>query len=176
MKKINELAKNVIEKHPIFVFLLFIAHIVEIIKLIVEIIKSTFEIKVMETTNTALDLVKDFNWIDFFTQFIIVLALYLVLKAYFKLKNDVRVMVTEINNGFKIVTDNTNDLGRILNNKIHYLSFYMENKNLDDDSYIKKLNDEGFSKEDLEEIKIDETFLKQNGNKLLPRTVINKKK
>lgn len=74
----------------------------------------------------------------------------------------------------EVTTNNLNDSHRILSTKIHYLSFYMENKNLDDDSYIKKLHDSGFSKDDLEEMGISDDFIKKNNDKLLPRNIINK--
>jgi len=43
-------------------------------------------------------------------------------------------------------------------------------------AFIKKLNSAGFSKEDLEEIGVDESFLKENATKLLSKKVIDNTK
>ena len=74
----------------------------------------------------------------------------------------------------EVTTTNLNDSHRELDTKIRYLNFYIDNKNLDDENYIKKLHDAGFSKDDLEEIGISDDFIRKNKEKLLPRNVINK--
>ena len=79
-----------------------------------------------------------------------------------------KFLINGINGISSEITDNLNDLSRILNTKIKYVDFRIENNGLDNDAYIKKLHSEGFSKEDLEEIGVNDAFLKQNKVKLLP--------
>lgn len=74
------------------------------------------------------------------------------------------------------MTDNLNELARITDNKIRYIDLKVEYPSLPDNEFIKKLHNIGLSKEDLQEIGVNETFLKQNENKLLPRSVIEKYK
>lgn len=111
---------------------------------------------------------------------VVTVILYFILRAFLKMKKEADESNTywleSINTISQQLTDNLNDSARILNTKIRYVDFRLENKSLDNDNYIKKLHNSGFSKEDLQEIGVDETFIKQNSNKLLPRTVIEKYK
>lgn len=146
------------------------------------------------------EIISSFNWFDFITQVIIVFILYKVLKSYNKTKNEIKTLndnyeiklnlinqnwkdaintsnehwFKEISNINTIITNNLNDAYRILNLKISYIDFRLENKDLNNDEYIKLLHSEGFSKEDLQEIGVNHKFMETNNNKLLPRVVIEK--
>ncbi len=85
-----------------------------------------------------------------------------------------KFLIRYVNNISNQLTDNLNELSRILNTKIRYVDFEKENKGLDNEAYIKKLHDFGFSFDDLKEIGVDDVFLNQNKEKLLPRKVIEK--
>lgn len=92
----------------------------------------------------------------------------LIMYALFKL------LVSYIQNVSSELTKNLNDLSRVLDNKIRYVDFEKDNKDLDNDTYIQKLHNNGFSLEDLKEIGVDDVFLKNNEDKLLPKNVIEK--
>ena len=85
-----------------------------------------------------------------------------------------KFLIRYINNISAQLTNNLNELSRILNTKIRYVDFEKENKGLDNKSYIKKLHDWVFSFDDLKEIGVDDVFLNQNKEKLLPRKVVEK--
>ncbi len=176
MKQVFANLKRRIENNLIFIFLLFSAKSVEVFVLLKEIYQKMKLTITEPQTKAVWELICNFNWVDFCTQFIIILALYLILKRYVKIKNGLGVMVTEINDGFTQITDNVYKSESILNTKIRYVDFRITNKDLDNDKYLQKLHSEGFSKEDLIEIGVDEKFLEQNKDKLLPRTVIEKYK
>lgn len=114
--------------------------------------------------------------------FICTIILFKVLRSYKKLKKDminhINYISEELTKNMNIMgnelNDNFNNSNRILHNKIHYMDLYLANKHLTNDELIKKINDGGFSKEDLEEIGVNDEFLNSNKSKLLPRKVISK--
>ena len=85
-----------------------------------------------------------------------------------------RFLIRYVNNISSELTNNLNYLSRVLDTQIRYVDFEKENKGLDNETYIKKLHEWGFSIEDLQEICVDDIFLKQNKEKLLPRKVVEK--
>ena len=111
---------------------------------------------------------------------IISIILYFVLKAFFKVKKEAdesnKYWMEVITDVSRQLTDNINDSASILNTKINYTNFCIVNIDLDDDAFVNKLRVDGFSKEDLEEIKVDKEFIRQHKNKLLPRSVMKKYK
>lgn len=83
-------------------------------------------------------------------------------------------LFNQIDNATKELTSNLNAAYKTLDTKIRYVDFRFENRELDNDDFIKKLHLRGFSKEDLEDIGVDKEFLEKNNDKLLPRSVIEK--
>lgn len=187
MQKIIKSIKN----NPVFIFLLFTSQIIGIVRLIIQI---TNNYKMMW------NIISSFNWFDFITQFIILFILYRVLKSYNKTKNEIQTLsescekridlinqnwkdainksndhwFKEINSINTTITNNLNEAYRILNLKISYIDFRLENRNLNNDEYIKLLNSKGFSKEDLKDVGVNNKFMETYNDKLLPRIVIEK--
>jgi hypothetical protein len=95
---------------------------------------------------------------------ILSVIMYSVFKLLIKYINDISIENTK----------NLNQISRVLDNKIRYVDFEKDNKHLDNDAYIKKLHSAGFSIEDLDEIGVNEDFINQNKDKLLPSIVIKK--
>lgn len=142
-------------------------------------------LKQIPMNTTLSEYYSHYDWFGFAVQIIVTTVLYFVLRAYNNTRKEIEVsnqhwfdeisrlndsMVNEVNKGFGEL--HGNDLR--LDTKIHYVDFRINNQNLPDGEFIKKLHNAGFSKEDLEEIKVDEDFLKRNADKLLPRSVIQK--
>jgi len=82
----------------------------------------------------------------------------------------------EINKISKQITNNLNDSHYTNDLKIRYVDLRLENKNLSNDDFIRVLNENGYSKEDLEKIGVNNKFLKMNKSKLLPKKIIDKYK
>ncbi|MCZ2222054.1 MAG: hypothetical protein LC122_00270 [Chitinophagales bacterium] len=83
-----------------------------------------------------------------------------------------RYLIRGINDISKTITNNLNDSNRILDNKIRYVDLKVENVNVSNDLFVKKLIDNGFSKEELEEIGVNDDFINNNKDKLLPKKII----
>jgi hypothetical protein len=174
MKKIATWIKDNIEKHPIYVFLLFITQVHEIWLILKNTINIIINKENMDKALELLELYKNFNWFNAITQFIIVCSLYMILKKYIALKKGVDTIVQDINKGFHNTNTHINEVTRILNLKINYTNFYLENHNLPIEDYVKKLNQMGYSIEDLKDIGLDENFIKENKGKIFPRAIMQK--
>lgn len=115
--------------------------------------------------------------LDFFEslmQVVLVIILFFIYKSFLKQKKDIEFLISEINNGFIIVTDNLNHSNRINDLKIRYVDFRIENKDLTNEEFIEKINKHGFSKEDLEDIGVNTLFTNKQKERLLPRVVMDK--
>lgn len=112
--------------------------------------------------------------INDFILLIVTIVLYLILKRYVALKNEIEVFMEETKRISNETIIQLNDRLRILNKKIEYVDFSIKNENLTTDEYIKNLHIMGFSIEDLKEIGVDEIFIRQNELNILPRKVVEK--
>lgn len=83
-------------------------------------------------------------------------------------------MTAGINLSFAEMTENLNRSHRLNWTRTAYVYFYHENKSLSNSEYIKKLNHEGFSLEDLQEIGVTTEFINTNRDKLFPNIVMTK--
>jgi hypothetical protein len=110
--------------------------------------------------------------------FIMSLFFYLFYKSFLNLRNEIfevkNKAIDDINFISKKLTDIINDSQSFLDTKIRYVHFCTENSNLTDEHFIRELNKQGFSKEDLEKIGVNEEFLKKHNSKLLPKRVMDK--
>jgi hypothetical protein len=107
---------------------------------------------------------------DFTIDYNAVMLLILSVFVYFMFK----FMLKYIDFVAEKTTNNINDLSRVLDLKIRYVNFENNHKSLDNDAYVKKIIEYGFSKEDLEEIGVENIFLTVNKNRLLPKKVMEK--
>lgn len=139
-------------------WLTFVLNIKSVIQIIIEFLNDLLDMNLLSTFNFP-----SLGYADLVI-FIASLMMYFMFRYLIRILSYVS----------QITTNNLNDSHRLLDTKIRYLNFYIENKMLDDDNYIKKLHDSGFSKDDLEEIGISDDFIRKNKDKLLPRNVINK--
>lgn len=162
---------NFIIKNLWITFLINIKALFDSLVWIFDIAKALFNYKLSPIMIPKLPL----DYSDFML-LIVSVILYFVLKSVVKLKVETETLANGINNGFTIITDNLNDSHRINDLKIRYVDFRLENKKLENDAFVNKLHNAGFSKEDLVEIGVSDDFIKQNNEKLLPRIVIDKYK
>jgi hypothetical protein len=70
------------------------------------------------------------------------------------------------------ITDNLNDSHRILMNRTRYLDVKIKHGHLPNNQFVKKLSDNGLSKEDLKEIGVNDDFINANDKILLPREIL----
>lgn len=169
MKKESQSTISKIVSSPLWIFSMGILAIIGAFKDIID-------TKEMIHNNISLSDLPIFS-LSFFEsimQIVIVFVLYFIYKAFLKQKKDIEFLISEINNGFIIVTDNLNHSHRINDLKIRYVDFRIENKDLTNEEFIDKINKYGFSKEDLEDIGVDKLFTNKQKERLLPRVVMDK--
>lgn len=164
-----------------WIFILAVYATIEIIKTVWDTIEGT-----ANKITTMWDLpIFQWHFVENIIQVLTVIVLYRIFRRYNRAKAEMEHLVQQINainentykdmtSGFSQLTNNINDLHRILDLKIRYVDFSTSNTNIDDGTFILKLHAAGFSKEDLVEIGVNEEFIKKNSSRLLPRAVIDK--
>jgi len=81
----------------------------------------------------------------------------------------------QIENVSSELTKNLNESNRITHLKIRYIDLRIEFQNEPDNvKFLQKLQNDGFSKEDLEDIGVNEKFIKLSEQMLLPKKVADK--
>lgn len=171
-KQISKFAKA-LKDNPYWILILAAFAVVKIIQEIVKLINVIPSLK-------SLSVIPILNW-DFFgyvMQVVTVYVLYRLYRGYLRAKRQIKEyndgLAGQINVAFEYTTNNLNDSHNKLYKTIKYVDLKTEFNHLDNDSFIKKLHEAGFSKDDLSEIGVNEAFLKTNENKLLPKSVIEK--
>jgi hypothetical protein len=93
--------------------------------------------------------------------------------SFQKIDTGFKSVTNQTNQALQKLTNNINDVNRKLDLKIRYVSFLLDHRDITDAAiFFTRLQEYGFSKEDLEEIGIDENFLKEHKDKILPRSLM----
>ena len=163
-----------IQNQPLIVFVSLLDLLFSLIEKTYEIFKGKIELNQIKM---------EYSYFEISIRILTVIFLYFLWKSFLKTKKSVEKNLNksnehwyqELKSSTKELTENINDSHRILSNQIRFIHFNNEYKDLPKEEYLKTLTlHGGFSKEDLLEIGIDESLIKENSKQLFSKNVMDK--
>ncbi|WP_303316930.1 hypothetical protein Q4Q34_09005 [Flavivirga abyssicola] len=154
---------NKILNSPFIVF-------ISLIDLLIGFFEKAYEITLKDLQINQIQM--DASYFEISIRLLTVIFLYFLWRAFLRTKKSVEYHLNQTNeHWYKELTK----LDRITNNKIRFIHFNNEYKDLPKEEYLKKLTLEGgFSKDDLLEIGVDEKLITENKNHLFSKNVMEK--
>lgn len=165
-----------ITNNPFIVFISLLDVLVSLITALYSFVKNK------ETNFNDLNNILNMNYFEISIRIIATIFLFILWRNFLKTKNDIQDNMNKINEHWfnqlekstKEITNNINNSNRINHNKIRFIYFHNEYKNADNDEYFAALKSNGFSREDLLEIGINETIINENKDKIFSKNVMEK--